>query len=319
MTNISVHRLLDDAFAGIAVTPDVQDLKEEIRANLLDRVAELTAAGVAPDDAAQRAVDELGDVRALVTDATADGGTLAPATPTAAVSNAAAAAAGQRVPVQRRYMLGMIAAVVVLLLAVLPIVSVIALLAGEADALYLPAAAALFLAGPAVGWIVGASLERETPARYGMPRRRALAYGAATAVLVTGVVAGVEAGLLIGRPFSALAVGVPLLVAGGAWLAYLLATQTNRRKPWLLELEREHARAADRFEREPETAARFGIYTVVIWGVTAAAFLAVGSTVGWLWALLPVLLGVATFMLVLARMLFGRPVHGGEQRVRPVP
>nr|BFF20111.1 hypothetical protein GCM10025730_36320 [Promicromonospora thailandica] len=152
-----------------------------------------------------------------------------------------------------------------------------------------------------------------------MPRRRALAYGAATAVLVTGVVAGVEAGLLIGRPFSALAVGVPLLVAGGAWLAYLLATQTNRRKPWLLELEREHARAADRFEREPETAARFGIYTVVIWGVTAAAFLAVGSTVGWLWALLPVLLGVATFMLVLARMLFGRPVHGGEQRVRPVP
>nr|BFF20110.1 hypothetical protein GCM10025730_36310 [Promicromonospora thailandica] len=131
MTNISVHRLLDDAFAGIAVTPDVQDLKEEIRANLLDRVAELTAAGVAPDDAAQRAVDELGDVRALVTDATADGGTLAPATPTAAVSNAAAAAAGQRVPVQRRYMLGMIAAVVVLLLAVLPIVSVIALLAGR--------------------------------------------------------------------------------------------------------------------------------------------------------------------------------------------
>lgn len=53
--NTSVHRLLDEAFAGLPATPDVQDLKEEIRANLLDRVGELTADGVAPDDAARRA------------------------------------------------------------------------------------------------------------------------------------------------------------------------------------------------------------------------------------------------------------------------
>ena len=87
--NTSVHRLLDEAFSGLPATPDVQDLKEEIRANLLDRVAELTAAGVAPDEAARRAVAELGDVRALVeeasgptADARPDGA--APATPSGA-------------------------------------------------------------------------------------------------------------------------------------------------------------------------------------------------------------------------------------------
>ena len=31
---MDIHRLLDEAFAGIEVTPEIQDLKEEMRANL---------------------------------------------------------------------------------------------------------------------------------------------------------------------------------------------------------------------------------------------------------------------------------------------
>jgi hypothetical protein len=92
--NTSVHRLLDEAFAGLPATHDVQDLKEEIRANLLDRVAELTAGGVDADDAAVRAVGELGDVRALVEDA--DDGSGAPVAPGPGVTSAAAAAAEYR-------------------------------------------------------------------------------------------------------------------------------------------------------------------------------------------------------------------------------
>ena len=58
----TVHRLLDDAFAGVEPSPEVQDLKEEIRANLEARAAELQASGVAPDAAARRAFDELGEI-----------------------------------------------------------------------------------------------------------------------------------------------------------------------------------------------------------------------------------------------------------------
>ena len=61
-----IHRLLDEAFAGIELTPETQDLKEEIRDNLLFRVAELEASGIEPSDAARRAIAELGDLRALV-------------------------------------------------------------------------------------------------------------------------------------------------------------------------------------------------------------------------------------------------------------
>ena len=51
--NSDIHRLLDEAFAGIEMTPDAQDLKEEVRANLVARTAELEASGKASADAAQ--------------------------------------------------------------------------------------------------------------------------------------------------------------------------------------------------------------------------------------------------------------------------
>jgi hypothetical protein len=326
MTSTSVHRLLDEAFAGLPATPDVQDLKEEIRANLLDRVAELTAGGVAPDEAARRAVDELGDVRALVEEAsgpTAEGGTLTPPTASPAASSAAAAAAARRpAPVARRYVAGVVVASAVALLALAPLATVVALVLNNADRIepessvvLVAMAAGLVLSGPAVGWIVAASLMRETASSYGMPRRRATAYGVASALLVVGVVAGAESLLVFDRVYVVFQTAVPLLVAGGAWLAYLVATQTNRHKPWVLEQARQHAQVGNRFERDPAAAARFGIYAVVLWTLTGAAFLVVGFAVGWLWALLPALLGVAAFMLMVARMLFGAD-HGND---RPVP
>ena len=64
--NPYIHRALDEAFAGITMTPDAQDLKEEIRGNLGARAAELEASGKSPADAAAAAVKELGDIRELV-------------------------------------------------------------------------------------------------------------------------------------------------------------------------------------------------------------------------------------------------------------
>ena len=50
------------------MTPDAQDLKEEVRANLVARTAELEAAGKTSTDAARQAIAELGDVRDLLDD-----------------------------------------------------------------------------------------------------------------------------------------------------------------------------------------------------------------------------------------------------------
>ena len=92
------------------------------------------------------------------------------------------------------------------------------------------------------------------------------------------------------------------IIAAIILFAFLGASQTNRRKAWTRQALA--AEPANRFEREPETAARFGIYTVVIWLVTFAVIAVLVFTVGWWWAPVAFAAGFAAMMLVLARMLF---------------
>ena len=58
----TIHRLLDELLAPFPVTVDLQDFKEELRGNLLARVAELEADGMDAPSAARTAVHELGDI-----------------------------------------------------------------------------------------------------------------------------------------------------------------------------------------------------------------------------------------------------------------
>ncbi|MCR6705367.1 MAG: permease prefix domain 1-containing protein [Cellulomonas sp.] len=301
----TVHRLLDDAFAGVDLTPEVQDLKEEIRSNLEARALELQLAGVSPDEAPRRAFDELGDVRALVADAAG----AAPVTvgspdgarpQVTAVQRAAQAARLQKVRPRPGFVVGVVlaslvgaGALVVATLGALGTVDV-------ADAALL---AALVVAAAAVGWLTGASLAQETTTNHPLPARRAAGYGLGAGLTVGGAAL---AGATALRP---LATGwyVPaglLLVVGVCLLSALGATQTNRKKAWARDAEQAYV-ADNRFEQDPAAAARFGIYTAALWTVAAAVFLAVGFAGGWAWAWLVLVAASGPWLLMLARMLFG--------------
>jgi hypothetical protein len=93
------------------------------------------------------------------------------------------------------------------------------------------------------------------------------------------------------------------IIAAIILFAFLGATQTNRHKAWVRKAHRDMP--PNRFEREPETAARFGIYTAVIWLITFGVIVAFVFTIGWWWAPLAFLGGLALMMIVLARMMFG--------------
>jgi hypothetical protein len=287
-----VHRLLDEAFAGVELTPEVQDLKEEIRDNLLFRVAELEASGIEPSDAARRAMAELGDVRAIV-----DDGAVA-LVPVRAESASAAALRNRVRPkpgfVVRTVLLSIVA-VVTLALLVLGLIGVMPLGTGTLFGL-----GAAF--GVALGIVTADALRQETTANHPLPTRRAVAFGAATGVLLTGlaftavVVVRLELGWLI---LSGL-----LVVAAIAELSYLGATQTNRHKPWVVEQQRATT-FSNRFDEDPASAARFGIYTAAIWTVAFVLAIVLGFTVGWLWAPVALVGGFVAMLVTLARMLFG--------------
>ena len=293
--NPDIHRLLDEAFTGIEMTPDAQDLKEEIRANLVSRVEELEASGTAPADAARRAVAELGDVRELL------GETDAVSARTGAQAATGYTALALRNKVRPKP--GFVVRVVIW--SALIVVGVTLATLGATGVLPLPVGpviAFLGVASTGLGLLVGDALAQETTANHPMPQNRASGYGLASFLLLYGLgfagLVGLKALPVWGVVFAALGVIAAIIL-----FAFLGATQTNRHKAWT------RAAHADlppnRFEQEPETAARFGIYTAVIWIVTFAAIAVLVFTVGWWWAPVAFVAGFAAMMLLLARMMFG--------------
>lgn len=287
-----LHRLLDAAFAGVEMTPDAQDLKEEIRANLLARVAELEAAGQSPADAARHAIDELGDVHVLLD---------APGVPVAGSPMGWDRATRRyRVRPKPRFVVGIVVA------ALAATIGLVLAALGATGALSLPTGVMIALLGigaTGVAWIVGGSLSQETTTNHPMPASRAGGYFLASFLAVYGLGFGglVALGAL---PVWAVVFAVLSAVAAIILFSFLGATQTNRHKAWVRALQRTQPRPVNRFEEEPETAARFGIYTAVVWTVSSAVFLVLGFTIGWAWSWVTFLGGFAVWMVMLARMQF---------------
>ncbi|MBV1850036.1 permease prefix domain 1-containing protein [Catellatospora tritici] len=280
-SSLAIHRLLDEAFAGIELTPEARDLKEEMRANLVARVAELEQSGVSGDVSAQRAMAELGDVRSIVADAA---GT--PSTPWL----------DQRVRprpafVVRTLLLSLLAAgaLAVLTLSVLYTV---------ATAWEVPAVVVLAVTG---GLITADALRQETTTNYPLPTGRALAYGAAAALGLAGAgtIAAAEPEWAVGP----LVAGGVLLVVAAVAFTWLGVTQTNRHKPWVVRMQREHGEL-EPFAGDPAAAARFGIYSATIWLAALGGFVVLTLAVGWAWSWLALLGGLLAMMLLLARTLF---------------
>jgi len=289
--NADIHRLLDEAFAGVEMTPDAQDLKEEVRANLVARTAELEAAGTPSSDAARQAISELGDVRELV-----DG-----------VDSPAAEDSYTAMQLRHRVRpkTGFVVRVVVWSLGFVVLFTLAVL--GATGVLPLPVGAIIGLLGFAstgLGLVVGDSLSQETTTNHPMPEGRAGGYALATFLAMFGL--GFGGLVALGRlPMWCVVFAALGVIASIILFAFLAASQTNRHKAWVRQAQHEASQVGNRFEEEPETAARFGIYTAVIWIVTFGVIAVLIFTVGWWWAPLAFLGGFAAMMILLARMLFG--------------
>ena len=216
----TIHRLLDEAFAGIEPTPEVLDLKEEIRANLEARAAELEATGTSPPT-----LRPSGRCANSATSASSWATCPRPVPGSPWGPPATEVVRPKPAYVARVVLASAIAAVALLVVTL-----------GALDVLPLPGGLLVGMVGiaaTAIGWIVGDSLARETTTNHPMPDGRAGGYYLATSLTVIG----------LGLAALVLADGDPGLVhdlrglgfvGGIALFAYLGATQTNRHKAWVL-------------------------------------------------------------------------------------
>lgn len=289
-----IHRLLDEAFAGVAMTPELQDLKEELRGNLAARSAELQASGKDAATAARAAVAELGDIPQLI--ASVGGADHPP------LSGAAAAAEAVRLHRVRPKPLFVILATLFSLVIVASAVAVVLVAPhdlgnGFSGAFALPA-----VFGVAIAALVDVSLRQETTQHFRMPSARAIGYGLAGGALGGGMATAVLYLWHLGS-VGLLATAIVLVVAAVIAFIALGVTQTNRLKPWALAQNRQYE-IEDGFSQDPAAAARFGLYTVIIWVLAIALFVVLSIVVGFVWSWLALVGGLVVFFLVLARMLF---------------
>jgi hypothetical protein len=296
-TTDNIHRYLDEAFADIPRTPETADLKEEIRGNLQSRVAELEAGGTKPDAAAAKAIKELGDIHALVDSIGESEPSGRPA------ATAAKLIALNKVKPSPGYVVRTVL-LSLLLAGGVTLVTVGSILGGLGIADFwlvyaLPVEAVL--SGLFLAVIVADALGRETSQHYPTSPTRALGFGLAAFAALTGV--GLVATWFANPLLWFLVAGCALALASLVTFIALGVTQTNRQKPWVSEMQ--HAFAIeDRFSQDPAAAARFGIYTVVIWIAGFGLFALLSIVVGFTWSWLALLAALLVFFIVLARMLF---------------
>ena len=297
-TTDNIHRYLDEAFADIPRTPETADLKEEIRGNLQARVTELEATGTKPEAAAAKAINELGPIQELVESMGGDEPSTSPG------DTAVKLIALNKVKTDPGYVVRTV--IFSLVLAVLLVGVVLTAIFGQGRAYSFPAGSvwlAVGVSAVALGLIVVDGLRQETSQHYRMPLRRALGYSGAALLAIAGLEV---TGLFIGKQstpelFSAGLTAALLSLMAFIWLG---VTQTNRQKPWVKDLNKAYA-FEDRFSQDPAAAARFGIYTVVIWVAGIGLFVLLSIVVGFVWSWLALLAALLVFFLVLARMLFG--------------
>lgn len=303
----SIHRYLDAAFAEVPPSPDAQDLKEEIRGNLMARVAELEAAGATGAAAIRTAIKELGDIHEILAPLGAPD-----REPPSRREGAAATFLRNKVRpkpgfVVRAAVLGMISAAGIVVVA----------LAALGDAPFgdssfgVAAQAALAFAAIAlpVGLLVADSLHQETSQNYPLPRVRASWYGASSGLGTLGLALGGIYWADHSSPWP-LFVGVACVVFAAIVSTYLGATQTNRKKPWVRAIGEQWknaltgATSVEDLIKDPAAEARFGIYSGALWIVALGGFIAVSIANGFRWSWLALFAALVLQMIMLARMLF---------------
>ncbi|MGC4174627.1 permease prefix domain 1-containing protein [Demequina sp.] len=296
--NTHIHRLLDEAFDGVTMSPEVRELKEEVRANVMARTEELEAAGASPADAARQAIDELGSVEDLL------GAPVAPGMPDARAGKAPNAAdlhARNKVRPNPGFVVRVtllsVAATAAVVLAVLAAFEVVG---GEARTVL-----ALGLAGAALlGFITADSLRQETTSNYAMPLGRAALWGLATFAGVAALAAFGAFAVDTSAVALAIAGGVLALVSIGLF-SWLGATQTNRHKAWVRELGADYsAHQGGAQWSDPNAAARFGMYSGAIWVAGIGAGVALAIIFAWWWSLVVLGVCIVLTMIVQASTMF---------------
>jgi hypothetical protein len=306
---VDTQKHIDGLFANYEETPALADFKEELRGNLDERIKNLVKKGMPEQEAFYKATGELGDISALAEEISLKKkrevyeemymGTRKYLTPR---RTAVFVLGGATV------CFGLICAAIVWFSAGI-----------EEEAL--GAAMVFCVAGAALLTFMG--LTQETAATYPMSWKRAVFYAASVGLFLFGVFLvpmtyfsmisdansyEIAAGRVLASYESvglmtSIAVLIPFVLPAVALFVFLVLTEKDRRKPWVVELANESARREMEYFSNPAQATRFGLVCGAIWIAAIASFVILTVKIGIIYSWLA-LAGAIVLQLLVQALFF---------------
>lgn len=255
-----IKKYVDSLFSDIYDTKQLRELKEEVSANLMEKINDYIAAGYSEDNAFKKAVEELGDMSELID-------SLKKASVEKMEGNMM-----NGLGLDKKHIVGYLAASTILLFGIM-----------AAGIIYLQGKNLFNTAGTLMPFFIVATalyvyfgLTQESATDYGMESKRALAYSLATAVILCGIYA---AGFLYfsgNELFVVLATLAPFVLVSGVIYIYLGLTEKSRRK-----MDSAWQKQWVEYYSNPSTMMVRGNISGALWIFSIAAFLLLGFTIGW--------------------------------------
>ena len=269
-----VKKYIDKLFTEVYDTKQLLELKEEISANLMEKINDYIASGESKDTAFQKAVSSLGDMGELVD----------------SLKKASEEKMQEEMfksqPIGKKHAIGYTVASAILLIGLM--------LAGFQNNLYAATEILMPFFVVSVGYFVYFGLTQESAHEYGMKGKRAFMYSLASAILVTGIFVSLTYYLDLTTPLlSVLVIFSPFFIIAAIMFIYLGLTEKSRMKPgkqW-----QEHW---VNYYKNPKAMMLRGNLSGALWIFTFAAFLFIGFTWSWMYALIVFIVAVGMEVLI---------------------
>lgn len=256
-----IRQYVDSLFADIIDTKQLHELKEEISANLLDKINDYIAGGDSREAAFQKAVSSLGDMSELI--------------------ESLKKASASKVPeeseepgLDKKHVMGYVTASGILLVALMKAGMVYLKLhnLGVTIASLMPMLTA------AVALFIYFGLTQENKYEYGMQPKRALTYTLAAVLLLVGISEGSVVYFAGKQLFQVVAAMMPLVIPAVVCFIYLGLTEKSRAKR---PLDSAWQQQWVQYYSNPQAVMLRGNMSGALWIFSIAAFFIVGLTWGW--------------------------------------
>ena len=280
-----VENYVNSLFKDYEQTSALQEFKEEIMSNLYARIDDLEKNGSNKQDAFTKAISELGDITSIADE-------LSRQKRNEIINKMYV---HQQTKVGFKHAIGYVVSASLLLFGIL-----IAFTGYYSHGVFSYSISSFmpFLVLSGVGFTFF-GLTQETHTNYPMSWKRALVYALAVGVTLFGFTTSAMLFFMENVDMNAvLGALIPFVLPGLGVLGFLLLTEKNRNKPWVIA---ERELSIERYEkvyRDPIRREQRGMLSGALWIIAAALFLLIGFLAEWKYAIIVILFAVAAEILI---------------------